>query len=55
MSQELGVSMILVEQNLELTFRLVNRCYLMEKGQIIKEGTPDELRDDDLIKRHLVI
>lgn len=55
MSQRLRVSTILVEQNLELTFRLVNRCYLMEKGQIIKEGTPDELRDDDLIKEHLAI
>jgi urea transport system ATP-binding protein len=33
MNHDLRVAMILVEQNLELTFRLVNRCYLMEKGE----------------------
>ncbi len=54
-NERLGLSIILVEQNLELIFRLVGRCYLMEKGHIIKEGTPYELRDDDLIKKHLAI
>lgn len=54
-NEKLGLSIILVEQNLELIFRLVDRCYLMEKGHIIKEGTPYELRDDDLIKKHLAI
>lgn len=55
MNQKLGLSIILVEQNLELTFQLVNRSYLIEKGQIIKEGPPDELKDDDLIKKHLAV
>jgi urea transport system ATP-binding protein len=54
-NQKLGLAIILVEQNLELTFRLVNRSYLMEKGHIIKEGTSDELKDDDLIKKYLAI
>ncbi|MBM3283285.1 ABC transporter ATP-binding protein [Candidatus Gottesmanbacteria bacterium] len=54
-NQKLGLAIILVEQNLELTFRLVNRSYLMEKGHIIKEGTSNELKDDDLIKKHLAI
>jgi urea transport system ATP-binding protein len=54
-NEKLGLSIILVEQNLELIFRLVSRSYLMEKGHIIKEGTPYELGDDDLIKKHLTI
>lgn len=54
-NEKLGLSIVLVEQNLELIFRLVGRSYLMEKGHIIKEGTPDELGDDDLIKKHLAI
>ena len=54
-NEKLGLSIILVEQNLELIFRLASRSYLMEKGHIIKEGTPYELRDDDLIKKHLAI
>jgi urea transport system ATP-binding protein len=54
-NQKLGLAIILVEQNLELTFRLVNRSYLMEKGHIIKEGTSNELKDDDLIKKHLAV
>ena len=54
-NEKLGLSIILVEQNLELIFRLASRSYLMEKGHIIREGTSYELGDDDLIKKHLAI
>jgi len=54
-NEKLGLSIILVEQNLELIFRLVSRSYLMEKGHIIREGTSYELGDDDLIKKYLAI
>jgi urea transport system ATP-binding protein len=54
-NEKLGLSIILVEQNLELIFRLASRSYLMEKGHIIREGTSYELGDDDLIKKYLAI
>jgi len=55
MNQELGLSIILVEQNLDLVFRLVDRAYLLEKGAVIREGPTVNLKDDDLIRKHLAV
>lgn len=43
-----GLSILLVEQNLPLAMRLTDRVYVMNKGQIVFEGHPQELwaRDD---------
>jgi len=45
-TQELGV--LLAEQRLETVLKLCDRLYLMEKGKIIWEGTPEESRLEDL-------
>ena len=50
-----GVSMLLVEQNLDLALSVAHRCLIMEKGQIVYAGTPQELQTGDLIQRFLVI
>lgn len=55
MNQELGLSIILVEQNLDLIFRLVDRAYLLERGAVIREGPTVNLKDDDLIRKHLAV
>ncbi len=43
-----GLSILLVEQNLPLAMRLTDRVYVMNKGQIVFQGHPQELwaRDD---------
>jgi branched-chain amino acid transport system ATP-binding protein len=55
MNQELGLSIILVEQNLDLIFGLVDRAYLLEKGAVIREGPTVNLKDDDMIRKHLAV
>jgi len=40
---ERGVTILLVEQNVNTTLRLVNRAYVLEQGQIVLEGTGQEL------------
>jgi branched-chain amino acid transport system ATP-binding protein len=45
-----GVSLLLVEQNLGFALRVADHVYLMSKGRIVHECTPDELRADDQIK-----
>jgi branched-chain amino acid transport system ATP-binding protein len=40
-----GKTIILVEQNAELAFDLAERCYLMELGQIILEGSVEEIKE----------
>jgi branched-chain amino acid transport system ATP-binding protein len=48
---ELGVTTMVVEQNAQLALQLAERAYLLEVGEIVREGSADELRTDDQIKR----
>jgi branched-chain amino acid transport system ATP-binding protein len=40
------VSMLLVEQNVELACALADRVYVIDQGRIVFAGTPGALRDD---------
>ena len=41
-----GLTILLVEQNLMLTLRHAQRCYVLERGHVAVEGTADVVRDD---------
>jgi branched-chain amino acid transport system ATP-binding protein len=45
------LSLLLVEQNYHLALRVADRVYVMNKGQIVYEGTPDGLEANEEIKR----
>ncbi|MBI2197037.1 MAG: ABC transporter ATP-binding protein [Candidatus Rokubacteria bacterium] len=45
------LSILLVEQNYHLALQVADRVYVMSKGQIVYEGTPQALEADDEIKR----
>ena len=42
---------LLVEQNYHLALRVADRVYVMNKGQIVYEGTPASLEADEDVKR----
>lgn len=42
--KERGLSILMVEQNLPLALRLADYVYVMSKGTVVFEGTPDQLR-----------
>lgn len=44
--QEIGLSVIVVEQNLKFAKRIAERFLIMQKGQIVLEGSIDELTDE---------
>lgn len=48
--KEEGLSILLVEQNLPLATRVADRVYVMNKGQIVFEGSPAELLENEGIK-----
>jgi len=49
-----GVSILLVEQNVETAFKLCPRVFIMEKGTIIHSGTSQDLKSQtELIHRYL--
>jgi branched-chain amino acid transport system ATP-binding protein len=41
--RERGVTILLVEQNVNTTLRLVDRAYVLEQGRIVLEGSGEEL------------
>jgi len=52
--RERGLSLLLVEQNLALAFSVADRVYVMNKGQIVFEGTPEELQEsEEVLHRYL--
>jgi branched-chain amino acid transport system ATP-binding protein len=46
-----GLTILLVEQNLMLTLRHAQRCYVLERGQIAVEGPAELVRDDSRTRR----
>jgi branched-chain amino acid transport system ATP-binding protein len=48
---EAGVSILLVEQKLSIALRISHRVYVMGHGRIVFEGTPDQLRSNDQVRK----
>jgi branched-chain amino acid transport system ATP-binding protein len=46
-----GVAILLVEQKLSIALRISHRLYVMGHGQIVFEGTPDELKANDAVRK----
>ena len=46
-----GVSILLVEQKLTIALKISQRLYVMGHGQIVFEGTPDQLRANDAVRK----
>jgi branched-chain amino acid transport system ATP-binding protein len=50
----LGTTVLLVEQNAKKALSVANRAYVLETGLIVREGTGEELLNDDaVIKAYL--
>lgn len=48
--QEKGITILLAEQDAKSAFKLVDRSYVISAGHIIREGTPDELLEDENLR-----
>ncbi|MCP2013908.1 branched-chain amino acid transport system ATP-binding protein [Deinococcus sp. HSC-46F16] len=47
---EQGVTVLLVEQNVGLSLKLAHRAYVLENGQVVKEGSGAELLADPAVR-----
>jgi branched-chain amino acid transport system ATP-binding protein len=51
LNRELGVAMLVVEQNAMLALGIASRGYVLETGRIVATGSADELASDDGVRR----
>jgi branched-chain amino acid transport system ATP-binding protein len=49
--RELGVTILLAEQDISFAFALSRRNYVMSRGHVIAQGTADELLKDETIRK----
>ncbi len=47
--RDMGISVLIVEQNTHLAFSIASRAYVLVKGEIVKSGKVEEIRD---IEKH---
>ncbi|TVP45306.1 MAG: ABC transporter ATP-binding protein [Halomonas sp.] len=55
LNRELGVTILLVEQNLDMIMTMAQRCYVMDKGKITHELAPEQLGDRAAMRRILAV
>jgi len=55
LNQDSGMTIMFVEQNLDMIRALAQRCYVMDKGRIVAHVTPHELDDRDTIRKYLAV
>lgn len=46
-----GIAIVLVEQKMTIALRVAHRCLIMGRGQIVFEGSPQQLRDNAAVRR----
>jgi branched-chain amino acid transport system ATP-binding protein len=46
-----GMSMLLVEQNVNLALDVAKRGYVLENGRVVMSGTSQQLRDNDQVRK----
>ena len=55
LNREIGLSVLFVEQNIDMILSLAQRCYVMDKGRIVDEVAPAQLADDSVVRRYLAV
>jgi branched-chain amino acid transport system ATP-binding protein len=48
---ENGITIMLVEQNVKQTLKVVDRCYVLENGSVTMEGTGKEMLNNEHVKK----
>ncbi|MCG6908871.1 MAG: ABC transporter ATP-binding protein [Deltaproteobacteria bacterium] len=49
--RDMGITVLLVEQEVNAVFKMADRNYVLSSGKIIAEGTGDELLQDEVLRK----
>ena len=53
--KNVGISILLAEQNLKSALHLADRCYILEKGRVCYEGTVADLQKNDEVRNKYLL
>ena len=48
-SERLGTTMMVVEHNIKGVLDIVDRAYVLDKGEVVHNGTPESIRETDIL------
>ena len=48
------MTVLLVEQNINVALELADRCYVVDHGTVVQEGSADSIRSNDKLRRELL-
>ena len=54
-NEEMDLSILIVEQNIELALDVGNRYYVMQNGTIVESGCVDNIERTEMIEKYLTI
>ena len=49
--RNLGITLLLVEQEVSTVFKMASRNYVLSSGKIIAEGTGEQLLQDEVLRK----
>ena len=52
---DIGLTVLFVEQNVDMIMHMAQRCYVMDKGRIVDEVPPQKLADASVVRRYLAV
>jgi urea ABC transporter ATP-binding protein UrtE len=55
LNRRTNVTIVVVEQNLDMIRAMAQRCYVMDKGRIVAALTSADLDDREVVQRHLAV
>ena len=55
LNAEIGLTVLFVEQNMDMIMSLAQRCYVMDKGAIVDQVAPSDLADEEVMRKYLAI
>jgi len=54
-NEEMETTIFFVEQNLDFTVNTSDHCYVMEKGTVVDEFSPEDLEDSEVVQKYIAV
>jgi len=48
---EMGIAILITDHNVQQTLRVCDRAYIINEGHVLKQGTPRQLINDEVVRR----